>query len=163
MAAGLYSRRAHFKGYGLALLLAIGVVLGNAMWSFLGEVLPHGLIREIGGGIFLAALGFELGRWTPAAGADAVHNRGAYLDDAGEARAAGRTPREVGLTLAGQLVPAFDETKRFKMMGTTGTGKSTAIRKLLRGALTRGDRAVIADPDAGIRRGFTILRAAMRF
>ena len=33
------------------------------------------------------------------------------------------------------------------MIGTTGTGKSTAIRELLGGALERGDRAVIADPD----------------
>jgi len=33
------------------------------------------------------------------------------------------------------------------MIGTTGTGKSTAIRELLDGALERGDRAVIADPD----------------
>ena len=35
------------------------------------------------------------------------------------------------------------------MIGTTGTGKSTAIRELLEGALARGDRAVIADPDGG--------------
>ena len=35
------------------------------------------------------------------------------------------------------------------MIGTTGTGKSTAIRELLSGALERGDRAVIADPDSG--------------
>ena len=43
----------------------------------------------------------------------------------------------------------MDETKHFKMVGTTGTGKSTAIRELLEGALARGDRAVIADPDGG--------------
>ena len=43
----------------------------------------------------------------------------------------------------------MDETKHFKMVGTTGTGKSTAIRELLDGALARGDRAVIADPDGG--------------
>ena len=52
-----------------------------------------------------------------------------------------------GLNLAGQPVPETDETKHFKMIGTTGTGKSTAIRELLSGALERGDRAVIADPD----------------
>jgi type IV secretory pathway TraG/TraD family ATPase VirD4 len=42
-----------------------------------------------------------------------------------------------------------DETKHFKLIGTTGTGKSTAITELLAGALERGDRAVIADPDGG--------------
>jgi hypothetical protein len=54
-----------------------------------------------------------------------------------------------GLTLAGIGLGGADETKHFKMIGTTGTGKSTAIRELLSGALRRGDRAVIADPDAG--------------
>jgi type IV secretory pathway TraG/TraD family ATPase VirD4 len=43
----------------------------------------------------------------------------------------------------------MDETKHFKLIGTTGTGKSTAIRELLEAALRRGDRAIISDPDAG--------------
>jgi type IV secretory pathway TraG/TraD family ATPase VirD4 len=42
-----------------------------------------------------------------------------------------------------------DEVKHFKLIGTTGTGKSTAIRELLAAALDRGDRAVITDPDGG--------------
>jgi type IV secretory pathway TraG/TraD family ATPase VirD4 len=46
-------------------------------------------------------------------------------------------------------VEPADETKHFKMIGTTGTGKSAAIHELLSGALARGDRAVIADPDGG--------------
>jgi len=53
------------------------------------------------------------------------------------------------LTLAGRSIPLLDETKHFKMLGTTGTGKSTAIRELLTAALHRDDRAVIADPDGG--------------
>jgi len=53
------------------------------------------------------------------------------------------------ITLAGLEVAALDETKHFKIIGTTGTGKSTAIRELLTGALNRGDRAIIADPDGG--------------
>src|SRR6201992_1010323 len=51
--------------------------------------------------------------------------------------------------LAGLSLNAADETKHFKLIGTTGTGKSTAITELLDGALARGDRAVIADPDGG--------------
>jgi type IV secretory pathway TraG/TraD family ATPase VirD4 len=58
------------------------------------------------------------------------------------------------LRLAGVTVPPADETKHFKFIGTTGTGKSTAITELLRGALDRGDRAVIADPDGGYRARF---------
>src|ERR1700730_7110071 len=53
------------------------------------------------------------------------------------------------LELAGLTVGRADETKHFKFIGTTGTGKSTAISELLAGALGRGDRAVIADPDGG--------------
>jgi Type IV secretion-system coupling protein DNA-binding domain len=59
-----------------------------------------------------------------------------------------------GVTLAGIPVPAADETKHFKLIGTTGAGKSTAIAELLSGALGRGDRAVIADPDGGYMRRF---------
>jgi type IV secretory pathway TraG/TraD family ATPase VirD4 len=53
------------------------------------------------------------------------------------------------LTLAGRPLTRLDETKHFKMIGTTGTGKSTAICELLTAALARNDRAVIADPDGG--------------
>ena len=60
-----------------------------------------------------------------------------------------RSSRAQVVTLAGIAVPPIDETKHFKVIGTTGTGKSTAIRELLSGALARGDRAIIADPDGG--------------
>lgn len=53
------------------------------------------------------------------------------------------------LSLGSVRIPALDETKHFKMIGTTGTGKSTAIRELLAAAIRRGDRAVISDPDGG--------------
>ncbi|MGH8199421.1 MAG: type IV secretion system DNA-binding domain-containing protein [Steroidobacteraceae bacterium] len=59
-----------------------------------------------------------------------------------------------GVTLAGIPLPSGDETKHFKLIGTTGAGKSTAIAELLSGALGRGDRAVIADPDGGYMRRF---------
>jgi len=56
--------------------------------------------------------------------------------------------------LAGVSLSSVDESKHFKIIGTTGTGKSTAIAELLQGALRRGDRAVIADPDGGYLRRF---------
>jgi hypothetical protein len=58
------------------------------------------------------------------------------------------------ITLAGLPVAAQDETKHFKIIGATGTGKSTAIGEMLGTALERGDRAVIADPDGGYMRRF---------
>ena len=86
------------------------------------------------------------------------YRRGAVVSDArwSSARRARRSdPVGVGsdpgaaVTLAGIRMAAADETKHFKFIGTTGTGKSTAIREMLNGALARGDRAVIADPDGG--------------
>jgi type IV secretory pathway TraG/TraD family ATPase VirD4 len=58
------------------------------------------------------------------------------------------------LSLAGAPILPIDETKHFKLIGTTGTGKSTAIRELLTCALDRGDRAVISDPDGAYTRQF---------
>ncbi len=102
------------------------------------------------------AAGALLGR---AAEAATLHRRGALVtDEKTRAPATARRTRAAGtaacLTLAGVRVPEADEVKHFKLIGTTGTGKSTAIHELLRAALARGDRAVIADPDAGYLNSF---------
>ncbi len=85
------------------------------------------------------------------------HKRGALIHN-GTSRRRRRSPLEAapagGLTLANITLAHGDETKHFKIIGTTGTGKSTAIHELLGGALARGDRAVIADPDGGYRDRF---------
>src|ERR1700730_4519867 len=81
-----------------------------------------------------------------------TYKRGVLLIDArGLQRRAARRKKSGAevLTLAGIAIAAADETKHFKLIGTTGTGKSTAIRELLGAALARGDRAVFADPDGG--------------
>ena len=86
-----------------------------------------------------------------------VHKRGVLICDGAVRRFRGlgaKNSRRGRSTLAGIAIPFQDETKHFKFMGTTGTGKSTAIRELLGGALARGDRAVFADPDGGYCRGF---------
>jgi len=97
-----------------------------------------------------------------------THRRGAQVvDGRGAQRRAQRLQwryAEPPLMLAGVAISARDETKHFKLIGTTGTGKSTAIASLMQGALRRGDRAVITDPDGGYlarfyqrRRGDVIL------
>lgn len=60
-----------------------------------------------------------------------------------------RSGQRGALTLAGLPIAFADEARHFKFIGTTGSGKSTAIRELLSGALGRGDRAIFADPDGG--------------
>lgn len=81
------------------------------------------------------------------------HKRGTLLEESNP-KLTRKILKPKGLTLAGLPVAPSDETKHFKMIGTTGTGKSTAIRELLTGALERGDRAVIADPDGSYINSF---------
>jgi type IV secretory pathway TraG/TraD family ATPase VirD4 len=87
-----------------------------------------------------------------------AHKRGARILDG---RAAQRRTARLQvlrsrplLTLAGVGLKPEDEVKHFKLIGTTGTGKSTAIRELLAAALDRGDRAVITDPDGAYLASF---------
>lgn len=80
------------------------------------------------------------------------HKRGVLIADGTpmQRRSARRKrARPELLTLAGVVIPPNDEVKHFKLIGSTGTGKTTAIRELLGSAIARGDRAVFADPDAG--------------
>ena len=82
-----------------------------------------------------------------------THRRGTLVLDGFQARHQARVRKRrygaASLTLAGVAIAPLDETKHFKLIGTTGTGKSTAIRELVGRALERGDTAVIADPDGG--------------
>lgn len=85
-------------------------------------------------------------------GSRSLHQRGVLVISGRrtQRKSASRLHRRTDiLGIAGVDIPRLDETKHFKLIGTTGTGKSTAIRELLAGAIARGDRAVIADPDGG--------------
>ena len=79
--------------------------------------------------------------------------RGAVVQDGPQARKdTQRLKKKHGadiLTLAGLHVPPEVETKHLKLIGTTGSGKSTAIRELMYQAIKRRDRAIFADPDGG--------------
>ena len=123
-------------------------------WEFIVSVVQAGIktppllgLHAVLGFIFVlsssALVGSMLARRKPAT----VVERGTVVLDESPADSALEPPD--ALTLAGHPVPLLDETKHFKLLGTTGTGKSTAIRELLTGAFRRGDRAVIADPDGG--------------
>jgi type IV secretory pathway TraG/TraD family ATPase VirD4 len=112
---------------------------------------------------FLALLGYSCGQVIAdnlVSNSSSVHRRGAVVSDGTNTfkrqrpRRAFRDGKPVAdpktpITLGGIPVAAEDEAKHFKCLGTTGTGKSTAIREMLSAALKRGDRAVIADPDGG--------------
>jgi hypothetical protein len=161
-----------------SLMIATGVGMALANPFFQAMHIAGGLTEyAIGAGVG-GLLGYGGGHVLAAPPRDAGgHVRGTTVLDAGEAaarrstrhasersRGASAGSRQAEVTIAGVPVPAADETKHFKLMGTTGAGKSTAIAELLSGALSRGDRALIADPDGGYlgrffdpRRGDVIL------
>ena len=150
----------------LTVLSGIGMGLAGPALRGLG-VAPSGLLHLAVGGTLFAAVGYLGGRSIArrsAAATASIHQRGAVIARAAvdgthgqHSAAAGRTASASAsgtLTLAGLPVALADESKHFKFIGTTGTGKSTAITQLLAGALARGDRAVIADPEGGYLRRF---------
>lgn len=87
-----------------------------------------------------------------------VHRRGAIVRTPQRMSRSVRRRRRRGegalVRLGGVALRPEDETRHFKLVGTTGTGKSTAIRELLSSALARGDRAVITDPDGAYLKRF---------
>jgi type IV secretory pathway TraG/TraD family ATPase VirD4 len=148
---------APIMGIPLAAAAAAGAALAGSLAPALGWSMTAGLRVGIGAAISVA-IGYAGGRVLASTGAgNTLHLRGALIRtqqsaaaklDPGSRRRADMS-RSNQLYLAGVPVPRADEAKHFKLIGTTGTGKSTAIVELLRGALARGDRAVIADADGG--------------
>ena len=156
---------------GLSVFTAIGGVIGAVILGAIIALPFHHLslmVREV----IEWSLMFVISTLVPVVlvlqSADEHSTRGTILLDGPPPRRAalarwirqsrsGRTHQIPTLTFAGWPVPWIDETKHFKVIGTTGTGKSTAIRELLSGALLRGDRAVIADPDGSYQKRYYTL------
>jgi type IV secretory pathway TraG/TraD family ATPase VirD4 len=157
--------------------LATAAGLGMGALSLLSGIESHGLLRFGVGAVISTVLGYTGGLAAANySNGGRPHQRGAIVRDESQSRATGearpfreaeyvsqnalearrssRTGDVPQITLAGTAIPIADETKHFKLIGTTGTGKSTAIEEILNVALKRGDRAVIADPDGGYLRRF---------
>jgi type IV secretory pathway TraG/TraD family ATPase VirD4 len=157
--AGLIRHRAPLGKVLLAPLMALpattvaaaGIALVNPFTHALG-ISSEGLLHLALNGALAAGIGYFSGvRLSGGQPVVPSHQRGALITGLKPTKASRgfRHSREGALTLAGVELAAQDETKHFKFIGTTGTGKSTAIREVLSAALKRGDRAVIADPDGG--------------
>src|SRR5882724_1901038 len=171
MAVALVRRRAPIGKLLLSPLLAAPVVVLVAIAMSLVTVLlgslgldGEGVLNFCLGVIVSAAWGYAAGHLASRGSSSAAYRRGAVVagaesnfDDRPQTRRSrdGATSNSVpAVKLAGIPVATEDETKHFKFIGTTGTGKSTAIREVLSTALARGDRAVIADPDGGYLNNF---------
>ena len=157
--AGLLGRGAPVSRLLSSAIVALPIGLSGAVFLTLGAAQSTVYARTGGSairvtlaGIVLAAVGILAGNVSPRAPRGEKVKRGTRL---AVALPRTRWRRSRGsIHLAGQAVPVGDEAKHFKVLGTTGTGKTTAIRELLAGALARGDSAVIADPDGVYLRAF---------
>jgi hypothetical protein len=135
-------------------ITALAVLFVSMLQSSLVSWAPYLLtarLFELTAFVTLGLFGYFGGLAAARAKPDLTHKRGTRIEDGTRLQRKPRRRAGQGraITIAGIPVPPIDEAKHFKMVGTTGTGKSTAIRELLDGALGRGDRAVIADPDGG--------------
>jgi type IV secretory pathway TraG/TraD family ATPase VirD4 len=137
-----------FLALPVAGLAASGIALASPLTQALGMA-SNGVSQLLFGTALAAGVGYFSGTRLAGAGSLApVHQRGAMVMRS-EERAGAGVAAGAGLKLAGTVLALEDEAKHFKFIGATGTGKSTAIHEVLRGALARGDRAVIADPEGG--------------
>jgi type IV secretory pathway TraG/TraD family ATPase VirD4 len=155
MLAGLMRARASFQQYMFSPLVAAPLMAVAAVAA--ASLSVHGSVQVAAATGISAVLGYTGGKVIARSGPpNRLHQRGSLVDEQSlPTRVPSRRHSEsAGITLAGLEVPAQDETKHFKLIGTTGTGKSTAIQEIMHSALARGDRAVIADPDGGYLRRF---------
>ncbi len=156
MLIGLIHARSDRRKLALSPALAIPVLLLAALGASLARALlqqvglgGEGILQPIVGAVVSVVIGYAAGRVLARhrVSSGPLYRRGAVVASSPDTDSrAGPRDR---VTLAGIPLALEDETKHFKFIGTTGTGKSTAIREILSAALARGDRAVIADPDGG--------------
>ncbi|MDP9014742.1 MAG: type IV secretion system DNA-binding domain-containing protein [Pseudomonadota bacterium] len=186
--AGLRQGRAKISHYFLWPMLTVPLTAGvwglfeALLWGLPRLGVPLSLIGVIMLAAILAMLSGLVGGllWARRGQAlDGAQRRGAIVTDGAAAQNSSAKQRvsaiksakqapasraQFPITIAGVTMPLKDEVMHTKIAGTTGTGKSTAIREMVHAALYRQDRAVIADPDAGYlsrfydpRRGDVIL------
>ena len=150
MLVGLARAKADVGKYLLSPTIAVPLMLVAAAGAAVAA--PQGPLRLAVGVGLSVALGLAGGKEFARREEDTKeHVRGSRVADrSATSNKQGKSDgRDASIHLAGVAIPAQDEAKHFKLIGTTGTGKSTAIREILGSALARGDRAVIADPDGG--------------
>jgi type IV secretory pathway TraG/TraD family ATPase VirD4 len=165
---GMWRGNAPLSKLLLSPVVAVPVMLVAALASVITGPIRGGLgisrdsLLDLAIGLTqFATIGYWSGRLAARQStSDPSHRRGAVISaedpatDPRQTRSRGPQPTaasdpDATLTLCGLPLAREDETKHFKLIGTTGTGKSTAIRELLSAALRRGDRAIVADPDGG--------------
>ena len=147
----------------MVLIAGLIIAVSSPLLQSLG-VASQGYFQWLFGSAVCVVLGYAGGRALASERrSDSSYRRGAVVADA--AALSGRKPVRSStgahvsdcnspIRLAGIPIAAEDETKHFKFIGTTGTGKTTAIREMLSAVLARGDRVIVSDPDGGYLKHF---------
>lgn len=114
---------------------------GRGFGQWLAVVSPVSTLLAAG---CLVGLGAWARRREHAERAEGEHVRGVRLVTGAELT---RKLRGDGIAIAGVELPRPVETQHFVITGSTGTGKSTQLRGLLKQIAARGDVAVVVDPE----------------
>ena len=164
MVVGLVRGRAQWHGFLVSPLVAapltaavgVGMAMASPLLAGIG-VAQNGLVQFALAASISTLLGYAGGRVVAEdSPRSKTQQRGTIVAEQPRMRRAGEAATDARPKSPWRAASfaAQDETKHFKLIGTTGTGKSTAIQEILTGALARGDRAVIADPDGGYLQRF---------
>jgi type IV secretory pathway TraG/TraD family ATPase VirD4 len=135
------------QGARLLAPLHLPPVVSVGLSVIVAGVLLAGLAGQIGAAIFMHKNRPRTSE--PHRGAHVVSGAQWQKNTADWRDKAAKTGAATPVRFAGCGISFADETKHFLAMGTTGSGKSAALRRLLADAGARGDRAIIADPDGG--------------
>jgi len=130
---------------------AVGAAIGYSMFdAFRGDSPTLAVMMPATFAFLGGAIGARLGAMS-----GPRHLRGTRLASAWPARVGRAMVRYRGrVALAGVPLARADETMHVAAIGATGSGKSTALRGLMRDALVRGDRHVVADPESASLNAF---------
>lgn len=122
-----------------------GTALGYWLYtSFRGESWPLAVMMPAA----FAFLGGAIAARLAATPRKITHIRGTRMQPSNGGRHLRLWARTTGrVTLAGVPLSRRDEPMHVAAIGTTGAGKSTALRALMADAIRRGDRHVVADPE----------------
>jgi hypothetical protein len=128
-------------------------VYGNPLSSWLLEALLMGMLPALT--CVVAVVGYARRRSRQPVVEE--HIRGVQLLSAQQLQAQIDGPRSwwswrrptgaTGVEIAGVVVPRAIETCHIAVTGSTGTGKSTILRSLLRQIASRGETAIVLDPE----------------
>jgi hypothetical protein len=128
-------------------------VYGNPLSSWLLESLLMGMVPALAG--VLAVIGYArrrsqkpiIGEHIRGVQLVSVHHLQQQIDGSRSLWQWRRPATADGVKIAGVVVPRALETSHFVITGSTGTGKSTILRRLLQQIAHRGETAIVLDPE----------------